>query len=101
MSGIKRSAAAPDIPTVAEQGLAGFEVNSWYGLFVPAKTPKPIAARLHAEFSRVLALPEIRERLAAQGVEVASSTPEQLTALVRAERKLWSRVVREAGIRIE
>jgi tripartite-type tricarboxylate transporter receptor subunit TctC len=101
VSGIKRSAAAPDIPTVAEQGLAGFEVNSWYGLFVPAKTAKPIAARLHAEFSRVLALPEVRERLAAQGVEVASSTPEELTSLVRAERKLWSRVIREAGIRIE
>ncbi len=101
VSGIKRSPAAPDIPTVAEQGLKGFEVNSWYGLFVPAKTPKPVVARLHQEFARVLALPEIKERLASQGVDVASSTPEQLNAVVRAERKLWSKVVRDAGIRIQ
>jgi len=101
VSGIKRSPAAPDIPTVAEQGLKGFEVNSWYGLFVPAKTPKPVVARLHQEFARVLALPEVKERLANQGVEVASSTPEQLNAVVRAERKLWSNVIKAAGIKIQ
>jgi len=101
VSGIKRSPAAPDIPTVAEQGLKGFEVNSWYGLFVPAKTPKPVVARLHQEFARVLALPEVKERLASQGVEVASSTPEQLNAVVRAERKLWSNVIKAAGIKIQ
>ena len=100
VSGIKRSPAAPDIPTVAEQGLKGFEVNSWYGLFVPAKTPKPVVARLHQEFARVLALPEVKERLANQGVEVASSTPEQLNAVVRAERKLWSNVIKAAGIKV-
>ena len=101
VSGIKRSTAAPDIPTVAEQGLKGFEVNSWYGLFVPAKTPKPVATRLHQEFTRVLALPEVKERLASQGVEVASSTPEQLNALVRAERKLWGGVIKAANIKIQ
>jgi len=101
VSGLRRSAAAPDIPTIAEQGLAGFEVNSWYGLFVPARTPKPIVTRLHAEFNRVLALPDVKERLASQGVEVAGSTPEQLVALVRAERTLWAKVIKAAGIKFE
>jgi tripartite-type tricarboxylate transporter receptor subunit TctC len=101
VSGLKRSPAAPDIPTVAEQGLPGFEVNSWYGLFVPAKTPQPVVTRLHTEFNRVLALPDVKERLASQGVEVAGSTPEELNAVVRAERKLWAKVIKQAGIRIE
>ena len=101
VSGLKRSVGAPEIPTIAEQGLPGFEVNSWYGVFVPAKTPKPIAARLHKEFNRVLELPDVKERLANQGVEVGGSTPEQLNAIVQAEKKIWAKVIKQAGIKIE
>ena len=101
VSGLKRSTAAPDIPTVAEQGLPTFEVNSWYGVFAPSKTPKLIATRLNKAFNRVLEPPDVKDRLAIQGVEVGGSTPEELNAVVQSERKLWTRVVREAGIRVE
>lgn len=101
VSGLKRSAAAPEIPTIAEQGLPGFEVNSWYGVFVPAKTPNAIVARLHKEFGRVLALPEVKERLLGQGIEVAGSTPEQLHSVVQAEKKLWAKVIQDAGIKVQ
>lgn len=101
VNGAKRSMAAPDIPTVAEQGLAGFEATSWYGVFVPAKTPKAVVSRLNKEFSAALASPDVRERLLHDGVEPESSTPEQLAAIVVAERKLWAKVIRAAGIKIE
>lgn len=101
VSGLKRSSGVPEIPTIAEQGLPGFEVISWYGVFVPSKTPKTVVARLNQELVRVLALPDVRERLSRDGVEPGSSTPEQLNAVVQAERKLWSRVIRDAGIRIQ
>ena len=101
VNGAKRSMAAPDIPTVAEQGLAGFEATSWYGVFVPAKTPKAVVSRLNREFTAALASPDVRQRLLHDGVEPESSTPEQLAAIVVAERKLWAKVIRAAGIKIE
>jgi tripartite-type tricarboxylate transporter receptor subunit TctC len=101
VSGLKRSAAAPDIPTIAEQGLAGFQVDSWYGVFVPAKTPQPIVTQLNQVLGRVLALPDVKERLSRDGVDPAGSTPEQLAAIVQAEKKLWSKVIRQAHIRVE
>jgi tripartite-type tricarboxylate transporter receptor subunit TctC len=101
VTGLKRSAAAPDIPTIAEQGLPGFEVNSWYGVFVPAKTPKPIVARLNQELNRVAALPDVAERLTRDGVDPGGSTPGELANVVRAERKLWSKVIREANITVQ
>ena len=97
----KRSLAAPDIPTIAEQKLPGFEASSWYGVFVPAKTPKTAIARLNKEFVAALAAPEVRDRLLRDGVEPEASTPEQLTALVLAERKRWDKVIRAAGIKFE
>jgi len=101
VSGIKRSSGAPDIPTIAEQGLPGFEVNSWYGVFVPAATPAPIVARLNKELVRAVSLPDVRERLGRDGVEAASSTPAQLLAVVQAEKKLWSKVIKDAGIKVQ
>jgi tripartite-type tricarboxylate transporter receptor subunit TctC len=101
VSGLKRSPGAPEIPTIAEQGLPGFEVNSWYGVFVPAKTPKAIVARVHQEFTRVIALPDVKERLANQGVEVGGSTPEQLNAIIREEKKVWTKVIKDANIKVE
>lgn len=101
VSGLKRSSGAPDIPTIAEQGLPGFEVNSWYGVFVPSKTPKPVVARLNKELVRALALPDVKERLSRDGVEPGGSTPEQLNAVVQAEKKLWTKVIKDAGIKVQ
>jgi tripartite-type tricarboxylate transporter receptor subunit TctC len=101
VSGLKRASAAPDIPTIAEQGLPGFQVDSWYGVFVPAKTPKAIVARLNTELVRILALPDVKERLSRDGVEPAGSTPEHLTGIVQAEKKMWTKVIRQANIKIQ
>jgi tripartite-type tricarboxylate transporter receptor subunit TctC len=101
VSGLKRSSGAPDIPTVAEQGLPGFEVNSWYGVFVPAQTPKSIAAQIHKHVNTVLAMQDVKDKLAGQGVEVSGSTPEQLTAIIQNEKNIWSKVVKQANIRAE
>ena len=101
VTGLKRSRGAPEFPTIAEQGLPGYEVNSWYGVFVPAKTPPPVTAKLNATLIRVLALPDVQERLTRDGVDPGGSTPAELDAIVRAERKLWTKVIREANIRVE
>lgn len=97
----KRSAAAPDIPTTAEAGLPGFEVSTGFGLFAPAKTPRPIINKLHDEVVKALKLPQVKERLASQGAEPVGSTPEQYDAFVRTEIAKWQKVCREAGIKPE
>jgi tripartite-type tricarboxylate transporter receptor subunit TctC len=101
VSGLKRASAAPEVPTIAEQGLPGFHVDSWYGVFVPAKTPKPIVALLNKELIRILALPDVKERLSRDGVEPAGSTPEHLAGIVQAEKKMWAKVIREAKIKVQ
>ena len=101
VSGAKRATAAPEIPTIAEQGLPGFEVNSWYGVFVPAKTPPAIVKRLNAELNRVLSLPEIKERLSKDGVEPGGSTPEQLHAVVQREKQMWSKLIKTTHIKVQ
>ena len=101
VSGLKRSPAAPEVLTIAEQGLPGYEVNSWYGVFIPSRTPKPIASRLNREITRATRLPDVKERLGRDGVEAGGSTPEALAAMVQAERKQWSKVIREAKIKVE
>ena len=101
VSGLKRATAAPDIPTIAEQGLPGFQVDSWYGVFVPAKTPKPIVAQLNRELQRILALPDVKERLSRDGVEPAGSTPEHLHNIVQNEKKTWTKVIRQANIKVQ
>jgi tripartite-type tricarboxylate transporter receptor subunit TctC len=101
VTGIKRSLAAPDVPTIGEQGYKGFGAASWYGLFVPAKTPPTVIARLNKELATALRSPEVRERLMRDGVEPAPSTPQELTAHVLNERKVWGKVIKEAGIKFE
>jgi tripartite-type tricarboxylate transporter receptor subunit TctC len=101
VSGAKRSAAAPDIPTIAEQGMPGFEVNSWYGVFVPAKTPRPIVSRLNKEVLNAVTMADVRDRLSRDGVEAEGSTPAELDAIVRNERKVWTRVIKEANIIVQ
>ncbi len=93
-----RSAVFPEVPTMIESGFADFEVDSWYAMFVPARTPAAVVTRLHAAITQVLKEPEIRERLLAQGAEAVGSTPEELAAVVRNEIPKWKRLVREANI---
>jgi tripartite-type tricarboxylate transporter receptor subunit TctC len=97
----KRSAAAPDIPTVAEAGLPGFESLQWYGAVVPAQTPKDIVGRLHAEFVRVLAMPDVKERFLADGTDPVGDTPEHFGIYVRDELTKWAKVAKAAGIKPE
>jgi tripartite-type tricarboxylate transporter receptor subunit TctC len=101
MTGAKRSAAAPNIPTMAEAGLPGFEVSSGFGLFAPAKTPRTVINRLNAEVVKALRVPSVRESLASQGAEPVGSTPEEYDAFVRSEIAKWQKVCREAGIQPE
>ena len=97
----KRLAQLPNVPTMAEAGLAEVEVSSWNGLFAPAKTPPEIVARLHAETANALASPEVREKLLAQGAEPIGSSPEEFRAYIRAEIDKWGKVVRASGLRID
>jgi tripartite-type tricarboxylate transporter receptor subunit TctC len=100
-TGLKRSFAFPDVPTVAEQGFPGFSADAWYGISAPARTPRPVIDKLHDEVVRIVRLPEGQERLANVGFEIVGSTPEQFTALIRAEIPKWTQIVNEAGIRAE
>ena len=94
----KRSVAAPDVPTIGEQGVSDYAVNSWYGVFVPAKTPPAVIAKLNAAMASALQSPETKEKLLSQGAEAVSSTPAEFEALVRDELKKWEYVIREAKI---
>jgi tripartite-type tricarboxylate transporter receptor subunit TctC len=96
----KRSVAAPEIPTIAESGI-DCVVNSWYGALVPAKTPPAIVAKLQAAFAKVLGMPEVREKLLAQGAEATSSTSAEFDRLIKDELAKWDYVIREARIKPE
>lgn len=95
----RRSAIAPDIPTVDESGLPGFEVTAWYGVSAPARTPRAIIDRLNGEMVRALKNPDLREKLLAVGAEPAGTTPEEYTAHVQNEIGKWGKVIRAAGIK--
>jgi tripartite-type tricarboxylate transporter receptor subunit TctC len=97
----RRTPAEPDIPTIAESGLPGFESVQWYGFFAPANTPRDIIMKLNKEAVAVLTSPELKQRLAADGAEIVASSPEALTALFRQELVKWAGVVRAAGIKPE
>lgn len=97
----KRSSAFPEVPTIAEAGVPGYEASAWYGLFAPAGTPPAVIAKLNAEMVDALNDPELRKRLHTLGAEPAGSSPDELARMVRSEYEKWGRVVREAGIRIE
>ena len=97
----RRSPSAPDIPTIAESGVPGYEFISWNAVHVPAGTPKAVVSRVHAELVKVVALTDVREKMFSLGMEVAGSTPDELGALVKSDIAKWGKVIREAGVRVE
>jgi tripartite-type tricarboxylate transporter receptor subunit TctC len=101
VSGLKRSPAVPDIPTVAESGVPGYAVTTWWGVSAPAKTPEAITRRLNAAIVRALGSPDLQERLQRLGADLVGSTPEQYSAFIRNEIAKWGKVIRAAGIKAE
>jgi tripartite-type tricarboxylate transporter receptor subunit TctC len=98
----KRGPAMPDVPTIAEEGVPGFEVIGWYGLFAAAGTPAPVIRKLHAEAARILAQPDLKAIYVTGGLDaVASSSPAEFAAFIRSERDKWAKVIKAANIRIE
>jgi tripartite-type tricarboxylate transporter receptor subunit TctC len=99
VTGLHRSPIAKDIPTVAEGGLPGFDMATWFGVLAPAATPREIIVRLHSEIVASLQQNEMRERLAADGMTVVTSAPEQFTAFLRSETAKYARIVQAAGLK--
>ena len=96
-----RSAAAPNIPTMAEAGLPGFEATSWFALLAPAGVPRDVQMRINAETIRVMNLPDVKEKLAALGLDVATGTPEALAGFIQIETAKWGKVVKESGAKLD
>jgi tripartite-type tricarboxylate transporter receptor subunit TctC len=97
-TGANRSKIAPEVPTIAEDGVPGFNVISWYALFVPAKTPREIIAKMNADTIEALADPAVDGRLAPLGYESRPDTPEQVGAFLTVEADMWARVIKDAGL---
>jgi len=95
----KRSEAVPDLPTIAEAGLRGYEATQWFGVLAPAGTPRPIIERLHREVTTALQAPDVKKHLATEGAEVVAGTPEQFESYLRSETEKWARVIKAAGIK--
>jgi tripartite-type tricarboxylate transporter receptor subunit TctC len=100
-TGAKRSKAAPELPTVAESGYPGFEVNTWYGLLVPAKTPAYIVDRIYAEALKALEHADVQKAMASQGLEVETGDGAQMGARMKAETAMWAGVIKDAGIKAQ
>jgi tripartite-type tricarboxylate transporter receptor subunit TctC len=101
VTSVKRAPTVPSVPTLAESGVTGYEATSWNGVFAPAKTPRPLIAKLHADIVKVLKTPDIRERLVAAGSDPVGSTPEEFAAYVKLELARWGKVIRDNNIRAE
>ena len=100
-AGAHRSALAPDVPILAELGYKGLEADLWYGILAPAGTPHDIITKVNADMTTVLAMPEVRSALVAQGMTLAPSSPEEMAALMRRDSQRWAAVVKHAGIKAE
>jgi len=95
---LKRSAHLPDLPTISEAGLPGYEADNWYGVAVPARTPRAIIDRLNTEVVRALNMPDVKQLLFNQGLEVATGTPEAFGTYMKSEDIKWAKVIKDAGI---
>ena len=101
VGGAQRSQAMPQVPTVAESGLAGFDVNPWFGVVTRAESPREAVSRLNGEIRKIMQLPDIRERLATQGGDPVTDTPEEFAAFLKADIAKWAKVVKESGARVD
>jgi len=99
VTGASRTTQAPDIPTISEGGLAGYEVYGWYGFAAPARTPRPIIERIHTEVAKLARDPKMKARLAGQGLDLVGNTPEEFDAFIRAEIAKWAKVLKAAGVK--
>ena len=97
----RRSPLAPELPTVAESGLPGFDISTWFGVFAPAGTPREALERLHAQFTRALAAPDVREKMLNLGAEPVGSKPEEFAAYIRAEAEKYARVIKASGATVD
>ncbi|MGZ8268864.1 MAG: Bug family tripartite tricarboxylate transporter substrate binding protein [Burkholderiales bacterium] len=97
----KRAAAYPELPTLAESGLPGFETTSWHGMLVPAKTPRATAQRVHAELVKALTAPDIKDKFAGLGMEVVASRPEEFASYIKSENAKWTKVIKAIGLKPE
>lgn len=100
-TGARRSKVAPELPTMAEQGFPGFDVSSWYGLLLPARTPVPIVNRLQAEFVKAAASSDVQQAMSRQGLEVETGSARDLAARIAMETAMWATVIRDAGIKAD
>jgi tripartite-type tricarboxylate transporter receptor subunit TctC len=99
--GSKRNAVLPDVPTIAEAGVPGYEAVNWWGVVAPAGTPAPVIARLHAAIREVQASPEVQKQLSSQGAEIVQMSPPEFAAFIEKEMKKWERVVKQGGIKAQ
>jgi len=97
----KRSSFAPELPTIAESGLPGFDISTWFGIFAPAGTPKEALDRLHAEFTRALASPDVREKMLALGAEPVGNKPEEFAAYIKSEAEKYAKVIKASGAKVD
>ncbi|MDP3715726.1 MAG: tripartite tricarboxylate transporter substrate-binding protein, partial [Burkholderiales bacterium] len=97
----QRLKVLPDLPTITEAGVPGYESTTWFGPLAPAKTPREIVTKLNAELNKVLQLPDVSKRFASEGIEALGGTPDQFSNYIRTEIERWGRVVREANIRLD
>jgi tripartite-type tricarboxylate transporter receptor subunit TctC len=97
----KRTRAMPELPTIAEAGVPGFEATTWHGVLVPAGTPPRIVNKLNAEINRILQLPDVRERLAGLGAEILGGTSKEFADHIQREIPKWAKVIKDANIQIE
>ena len=98
---LKRSPAMPDVPTMDEAGLKGYEVSNWNGIWAPVKTPREVVERLNRDIARSLQAPDVKERVAALGNQIVADTPDEFAAYIRRETDKWSKLVKEANIQID
>ena len=101
VTGLQRNPATPEVPTMAESGLPGFEVTNWIGVFAPAGTPADIVAKLNAEIMRIMRMPDVQSRLANEGAKFRPTTPNEFAAFVKTEIAKWGKVIRDAGVKVD
>ncbi|HTD89608.1 MAG TPA: tripartite tricarboxylate transporter substrate-binding protein, partial [Burkholderiales bacterium] len=99
--GTRRLPTMPELPTIAESGIPGFQAGAWFGLFAPAATPRDIVKHVHGDVASAIAMPDVRQMLTAEGAELIADTPEQFTTFVKTEIAKWAKVITFAGVKAD